>query len=94
MDVDTARTTWEGDALVVRATADLNSAAVGRMLSLIVDDSMSYTLDMPLRPKPREADRQWTERMPLRLSTVTGTVYTNTALTARYRVVEARENGE
>ncbi|HEX2617865.1 MAG TPA: hypothetical protein VHL57_10005, partial [Flavobacteriales bacterium] len=89
VDIDTARTRTEGDELVVRATASLNSAGMDRMFSLTVNDSVSYTLDMPLRPKPREADLAWTEPLPMRLSHITGTSYTYTRVLVRYRVVPA-----
>lgn len=86
--IDTAGTRMEEGLLVVRARAPLHSASAERMLSLQVDDSISYTLDMPLRAKPRAADLAWTERQPMRLSEVQGTAYTYTDVLARYRVVE------
>lgn len=87
VDIPYDRLRLEEGTLVIPAEAPLNTISAERMLSLTVNDTMGYTLDLPLRPSPRRSDLDWTERMPLRLSRVTGTAYTYTSVLARYRVV-------
>lgn len=88
VDIDTTRLHREADLLVIPVEASLNTVASVRMLSLTVNDSVGYTLDMPLQPAPREEDLAWTERLPMRLSQVTNTRYTYTRVLVRYRVVK------
>jgi MFS family permease len=88
VELDTAQLRWVGETLMITGQAALNTVGHGRMLSLIIADSTSYTLDMPLRARPREEDLAWTDPLPMRLSTVAGTGYTYTPITVRYRVVK------
>ena len=80
-----------GDMLVIPSTTRLNTISGGRMLSITLDDTMSYTLDMPLQPSPRKEDLEWTEHMPMRNSNITGNGYTFTEVMVRYRVVKAEK---
>lgn len=89
VDIDRKRLKNLDDQLVIPVRTPLHSVAPGRMLTLTVDDSVSYTLDMPLQAVPRKADLEWTDRMPMRLSKITGTGYTYTEVFVRYRVVKA-----
>lgn len=88
-EVDTGRIRTDGDTLVVPITASLNTACSPRMLSIIIDDSLSYTLDMPLQPSPQEGDFQWTAPLDMRLSVLNGKPPAPTGITARYRVAVA-----
>lgn len=89
VDVDRGRLDLKADTQTVAVRTRLNSVSGTRMLSLIIDDDRSYTLDMPLQPVPRAEDLQWTAAMPMRLSTITGNGYTFTPVMVRYRVVKA-----
>lgn len=88
VELDTARFIREADHWLIPGEAPLNTVSSTRMLSLTVDGSTGYTLDMPLYPKPHDQDLDWTERMPMRLSNITGTEYTYTRVLVRYRVVK------
>lgn len=88
VEIDTNRLKRKDGHLIIAAETPLNTASPGRMLSLTVNDSVGYTLDMPLQPVPREEDLSWTERMPMRLSKVTNTRYEYTRVMVRYRVVK------
>lgn len=76
------------DTLTIPLTTPLNTVSGQRMLSLIIDDSTSYTLDMPLQAVPRKEDLQWTAPLPMRFSNITGQGYTFTEVLVRYRVVK------
>ena len=89
MEVDRKRLNAGADALVVPVRSRLNSVAGSRMLTIILDDDRSYTLDMPLQPVPRAEDLQWTKPMPMRHSSITGNGYTYPDVLVRYRVVKA-----
>lgn len=86
--IDTARLRHEEGMLVIPVEADLNTVSPGRMLSLTVNDSIGYTLDMPLQPAPRTEDLAWTERLPMRLSKVSNVKYEYTRALVRYRVIK------
>jgi MFS family permease len=88
VDIDTNRLRHEEGMLVIPVEADLNTVSPGRMLSLTVNDSIGYTLDMPLQPAPRKEDLAWTERLPMRLSKVSNVKYEYTRVLVRYRVVK------
>lgn len=88
VEIDTNKLRRTDGHLVIPSEAALNTASPGRMLSLTINDSIGYTLDMPLQPVPREEDLAWTERMPMRLSKVTNTRYDYTRVMVRYRVVK------
>lgn len=88
VEIDTTKLRHEAGMLVIPVEADLNTVSPGRMLSLTVNDSIGYTLDMPLQPAPRKEDLAWTERMPMRLSKVTGTKYEYTRVLVRYQVIK------
>jgi MFS family permease len=88
VEIDPNNVHREGDLLVIRTEAGLNTVAHTRKLSLLVGDTASFTLDMPLQPAPHAEDLVWTERMPMRLSTITGSAYTYTSVMVRYRVVK------
>ena len=88
VDIDTMRIRREAGMLVIPVEASLNTVSPGRMLSLTVNDSVGYTLDMPLQPAPREEDLVWTERLPMRLSKVSGVKYEYTRVLVRYRVIK------
>ena len=87
VDIDTNKLRHEAGMLVIPVEADLNTVSPGRMLSLTVNDSVGYTLDMPLQPAPGKEDMAWTERLPMRLSKVANTKYEYTRVLVRYRVV-------
>lgn len=89
VDVDRSRLGPDADTMTVAVRTRLNSVSGTRMLSIILDDERSYTLDMPLAPVPRAEDLQWTAAMPMRNSTITGNGYTYTEVKVRYRVVKA-----
>jgi MFS family permease len=86
--IDTTRLRHEEGMLVIPVETPLNTVAPLRMLSLTVNDSMGYTLDMPLQPAPRKEDLAWTERLPMRLSKVSNVKYEYTRVLVRYRVVK------
>jgi hypothetical protein len=86
--IDTTRLRHEEGMLVIPVEADLNTVSPGRMLSLTVNDSIGYTLDMPLQPAPRKEDLAWTERLPMRLSKVSNVKYEYTRVLVRYRVIK------
>lgn len=88
VDIDTRRLRHEAGMVVIPVETFLNTVAPMRMLSLTVNDSVGYTLDMPLQPAPRKEDLAWTERLPMRLSQVTNTRYEYTRVLVRYRVVK------
>lgn len=88
VDLDTTRIQRSGGELFIPGEVMLNTASPDRMLSLIINDSTSYTLDMPLGVVPTEQDLAWTKPLPMRLSTITGTAYTYTPVMVRYRVVK------
>ena len=83
VDIDTTRLRHEAGMLVIPVEADLNTVAPFRMLSLTVNDSIGYTLDMPLQPAPRKEDLAWTERLPMRLSEVSNVKYEYTRVLVR-----------
>ena len=88
-DIDTAEIAVNGDTLVIPAEASLNSANNFRMISFTIEGMDGYALDpLPLPPKPKNKDLEWTERMPMREAKVTGTSYTFTDVLLRYRVVK------
>ncbi len=91
VDIDRKRLENMDDQLVIPVRTPLRSIAPGRMLTLTVDDNVSYTLDMPLQALPRKEDLEWTGRMPMRLSKITGNGYTYTEVKVRYRVVKVDE---
>lgn len=88
VDIDTNRLRHEAGMLVIPVEASLNTVSPGRMLSLTVNDSVGYTLDMPLQPAPRKEDMAWTERLPMRLSKVSDVKYEYTRVLVRYRVIK------
>ncbi len=88
VDIDTTRLRHEAGMLVIPVEASLNTVSPGRMLSLTVNDSVGYTLDMPLQPAPRKEDLAWTERLPMRLSKVSNVKYEYTRVLVRYRVIK------
>lgn len=88
-DIDTARIEVHGDTVVIPAEASLNSASNFRMLSFTIEGMDGYALDpLPLPPKPKNKDLEWTERMPMREAKLNGTSYTYTDVLLRYRVVK------
>jgi hypothetical protein len=88
VELDTKRIRTVGGEPVIPGEAALNTASMGRMLSLTINDTVGYTLDMPLAYKPTVKDLAWTERMPMRLSKLTEAKYEYTRVMVRYRVVK------
>lgn len=88
VEVDFKKLRTGEKTLLIPLRAGLNTVSHTRMLSLTIDDSASYTLDMPLQPAPRREDLEWTPPMPMRLSNITGNGYTFTDVMVRYRVVK------
>ncbi len=93
VELDLKRLRPGSDIMVIPLRTRLNTVSPMRMLSLVIDDSTSYTLDMPLQPAPGNDDLEWTKLMPMRKSTITGTGYTYTEVMVRYRVVKAEPKG-
>ena len=88
VEIDHGRVRHVEGMFVIQAEAALNTVSHNRMLSLTINDSIGYTLDMPLVPVPRKKDLEWTDRMRTRLSKVTDTTYEYTDVLVRYRVVK------
>ena len=88
VEVDYKHLRKGSDTLVIPLRTGLNTVSHTRMLSLTIDDSAGYTLDMPLQAVPRKEDLEWTAPMPMRLSKITGNGYTPTEVMVRYRVVK------
>lgn len=92
--IDPASVKHIGDTLHLPVRTRLNTASSTRMLSIMVDDSVSYTLDMPLQPVPGKGDLAWTTPMPMRYSNIRDNGHTFTEAMVRYRVVKAGREGE
>lgn len=86
--IDLTRLQTGMDTMIIPLRTGLRTASMTRMLTIIVDDTASYTLDMPLKPVPHKEDLDWTAPMPMRYSNITGNGYTFTEVMVRYRVAK------